>query len=376
VSKDPASTGPGDGAATIYSVAQHAGVSIASVSRVMQGSATVSEATRRRVLDAADALNYVPTGAARSLAVRHHEAQALVLPELAGPYYSELLMGFEARAAELGHGVLLLQAAGRQDLTAAVRRLAGRVDGLAVLGSAAIPEAVVDSVRASRPVLLVAGDPHPGVEAISSENASSTRFLTEHLMQHGRRRIVFVGDPSAGPDVRDRRRGYLEAHAASGRTAADPLLVPFREQDGAAVAARWLSGTIDADALVCANDELALSVMRGVQAAGRRVPADLAVVGFDDLMTARYVRPGLTTVRQPVRELGALAAERLHELVGGRAPHAELTVLPTRPVVRGSCGCSDAADAAPEPSTRGAPGRPTDQSTPPATSRHEGEEHR
>lgn len=374
------SADPG-GPATIYSVARHAGVSIASVSRVLQGSATVSEATRRRVLDAVDALNYVPTGAARSLAVRHHEAQALVLPELAGPYYSELLMGFEARAAELGHAVLLLQAAGRDDLAGAVRRLAGRADGLAVLGSAAIPEAVVDGLRAHRPVLLVAGDPHPGVEAIAAESASSTGFLTEHLMEHGRRRIVFVGDPDAGPDVRERHRGYLEAHAAAGRQAADPVRVGFREQDGAAVAKRWLAGGIDADALVCANDELALSVMLQVQAAGTQVPEQLAVVGFDDLMTARYVRPGLTTVRQPVRELGALAAERLHELVAGRAPHPELTVLATDPVVRGSCGCDERAapppsGTEPDPDHDQDPGHPVDRSTAPATSRHEGENHR
>ncbi len=115
----------------------------------------------------------------------------------------------------------------------------------------------------------------------------------------------------------------------------------FREEDGAEVGARWLRGEIDADALVCANDELALSVMRHVRSAGVRVPERLAVVGFDDLMTARYVSPGLTTVSQPVRELGGLAAERLHELSAGRAPDPDLTVLPTRPVIRASCGCPE-----------------------------------
>jgi len=103
------------------------------------------------------------------------------------------------------------------------------------------------------------------------------------------------------------------------------------------------------------------------------------VVGFDDLMTARYVRPGLTTVRQPVRELGALAAERLHDLVAGRAPATDPTVLPTRPVLRGSCGCPDTDPAdehdpatTPDPD----PGHPVDRSIPPATRRHEGENHR
>ncbi len=329
------------GTATIYSVARLAGVSIASVSRVLQGSATVSDTTRRRVLEAVESLNYVPTSAARSLAVRHHEAQALVLPELVGPYYSELLMGFEARAAELGHGVLLLQAAGRDDLRTAVRRLVGRVDGVAVMGSSAIPEAVVETVRSAKPVLLVAGDPRPGVEAIATESASSTVFLTQHLFEHGRDRVVFVGNPDAAPDVRDRHRGYVEAHEGRGREPRPPVRVAFREANGTAVGEQWLRGEIDADALVCANDELALSVMRRLQDSGVDVPKRLAVVGFDDLMTSRYVRPGLTTVSQPVRELGALAAERLHELTSGRTPHPGLTVLPTRPVLRGSCGCPE-----------------------------------
>ncbi len=331
------------GTATIYSVARQAGVSIASVSRVLQGSATVSDTTRRRVLDAVETLNYVPTSAARSLAVRHHEAHALVLPELAGPYYSELLMGFEARAAELGRGVLLLQAAGRDDLRTAVRRLAGRVDGVAVMGSSAIPAAVVETVRDVKPVLLVSGDPRPGVEAIATESASSTAFLTEHLFEHGRERVVFVGDPDAAPDVRERHRGYLDAHRAKGHRPPEPVRVAFREADGTEVGERWLRGEIDADALVCANDELALAVLRRVQDAGVPVPERLAVVGFDDLMTSRYVRPGLTTVSQPVRELGGLAAERLHQLAAGRTPRPDLTLLPTRPVLRQSCGCAEPA---------------------------------
>src|SRR3954453_3631593 len=121
--------------ATIYSVAERAGVSIATVSRVLQGVNVVSAATRQKVLDPVDQLDYVPLGPARSLAVRQHEALGLVLPELSGPYYSELLMGFESRSAELGHSVSLLLLAGKADPTWAVRRLATRVDALAVHGS-------------------------------------------------------------------------------------------------------------------------------------------------------------------------------------------------------------------------------------------------
>ena len=113
----------------------------------------------------------------------------------------------------------------------------------------------------------------------------------------------------------------------------------FRERDGTAVAELLLAGDLPADALVCGNDELALAVMARLTDGGVDVPEDIAIVGWDDVMTARYVRPGLTTVRQPVQELGALAADRLHDLVSGAAPSAERRVLATQVVIRSSCGC-------------------------------------
>src|SRR3712207_4148976 len=138
---------PGPSGATIYSVADRAGVSIATVSRVLQGSSLVSEQARAKVHQAALELNYVPLAAARNLAVRQHEAHGLVLPELTGPYYSELLMGFESRAAALGQSVVLMLAAYKPDLARAVTQLATRVDGIALLASAAIPDEVIRSVQ-------------------------------------------------------------------------------------------------------------------------------------------------------------------------------------------------------------------------------------
>ena len=337
------SAAPRPPAATIYSVAAAAGVSIASVSRALQGSSEVSERTRAKVLAAAAKLNYVPLAAARSLAVRHHEAFALVLPELDGPYFSELMMGFEAQASELGHSVVLLMTAGKPDLERAVRQTATRVDGLAVLGSGPTGRAVVAALGAAKPVLFIAGDDTDDVEGIRAENLNSARDLTTHLIEHGRHRLVFVGDPTAAPDVRDRYEGFALAHQVLGRAPAPPVRVGLRERDGIRFAQTLLAGddAHDADALVCANDELALAIMDRLTRAGRRVPADIAVVGWDDVMAARYVRPGLTTVRQPVRRLGELAATRLHGLLRGTAVEHSLHVLPTDLVLRGSCGCAE-----------------------------------
>jgi len=331
---------PSPSTATIYSVAERAGVSIATVSRVLQGAGVVSSATRQKVLDAVEQLNYVPLGAARSLAVRHHEAHGLVLPELSGPYYSELLMGFESRAAELGQSVILLLTDAKRDMARAVRQLATRVDAIAVLGSAAMPPDVARALHGRKPVVIIAGEPQEGIECVAAENTHSAHALTAHVLDHGRRHLVFVGDPDGAPDTRERYAGFAAAHVERGLTPAEPIRVEFRETEGAGVAARLLAGEFTADALVCANDELALSIMTSLQDAGRDVPGDVAVVGWDDVMTSRYVRPGLTTVRQPVHELGVLAAERLHQRVIGGAPRLDPQVLPTQLVIRHSCGCT------------------------------------
>jgi len=328
--------------ATIYSVADLAGVSIASVSRVLQGSANVSEATRSKVIDAAARLNYVPLAAARGLAVRLHEAHGLILPELSGPYYSELLLGFESRAAELGQSVVLLLTQGKADIGRAVRHLTTRADGVAMLASSTIPGDVVDSLNSSKPLVMISGQPRPGVETISAESRDSAAWLTTHLMvDHGRRHLLFIGDPDAAPDVRDRYRGFADAHSALRRRPRDAVAIPFREAEGTVVGDRLLSGRLRADAVVCANDELALSIMARLQDGGRDVPRDIAVVGWDDVMAARYIRPGLTTARQPVHELGSRAAERLHERISGAPPADSPQVLPTEVVLRASCGCPE-----------------------------------
>jgi LacI family transcriptional regulator len=138
----------------------------------------------------------------------------------------------------------------------------------------------------------------------------------------------------------------VAAHRARGLDAADPVPAEFREHEGEAVADRLLSGELTADALVCGNDELALALMMRLLDGGLDVPGDVAVVGWDDVMTARYVRPGLTTVRQPVRELGALAADRLYDLVNGATARPHRQVLPTELVIRSSCGCRAPAEPA------------------------------
>lgn len=340
--------------ATIYSVASAAGVSIATVSRVAAGSTAVSEATRTKVLAAMDALDYLPSGAARSLAVRQHDTHGLVLPELNGPYYAELLVGFETRAAQLQQSVMVVIANSKADRAAAVRKLATRVDGIAMLGSDSVHLA-----RSPKPVVIIAGDTQPGAEAVAAENVESATKLTEHLLNHGRTNLLFLGAIDRASDVRERYEGFAAAHVARGLVPAQPVAVEFRERAGAGIADRVISGDLTADALFCGNDELALAIMAHLIDNGIDVPGDIAVVGWDDVMTSRYVRPGLTTVRQPVQQLGAVAADRLHELVHGASFRLERQILPSELVIRSSCGC-------PAPTTSPAMTAPTASSAPPA----------
>lgn len=335
--------------ATIYSVAEAAGVSIATVSRVVQGTGAVSEPTREKVLAAIDRLDYMPTAAARSLAVRQHEALGLVLPELHGPYFSELLMGFEEAAASLDLSVVLSLVEDDRPLDAArFTRLAAGVDGVAVLGGL-LPDDVLRRATRQKPLLVVAGTGGADLEHLASENTRSCEQLTAHLVDaHGRTRPVFAGDPEVAPDVRLRFEGFAAALTERGLPVPEPLGGGLRERDGVVAAERLLAQGMPADAVVCANDEIALALTDALAAAGLRVPDDVAVTGWDDIMAARYVRPGLTTVRQPVRELGALAARRLHERITG-APAHDAGVLATRVVVRGSCGCPEPERTSPAP---------------------------
>ena len=328
---------------TIYSVAQLAGVSIATVSRVLQGTRATSPQTRANVLAAVKELDYVPLQAARSLAVHRHEAHGIVLPDLIGPYYSELLMGYESAAAELGQSVVIVVADASGEATRAVR-LSSRVDGIVVANST-ISDDAARSLARRTPVVLLARPTVAGCDAVSAENFNSARALTEHLLAHGRRRLSFVGDPEGSPDVQERYLGFMEALSTSGTSAVGPIVkVGFRERSGADVAVQVLGHPTTSDALFCANDELALSTMKALQHSGIHIPDDIAIVGWDDVMTARYVSPSLTTVRQPLYELGRVAATRLHERITGAPVAPEPRILPTELVLRSSCGCPETDD--------------------------------
>ncbi|WP_193105444.1 LacI family DNA-binding transcriptional regulator [Brachybacterium sp. FME24] len=328
-----------DRAATIYAVAREAGVSTATVSRTLAGSAQVAPRTREAVLEAVRELNYLPDGAARALAGRRTHALGLVLPDIDGPYYAALLVAFEMAASELGLSVAIALAGQGSQPERAVRRLAGNVDGLAFMARSSAEDSLIAEVAKRKPVVTAARARIPGRDALFAENHATAARLTRHLLETGRRRLAFVGRPEEHSDVGARHRGFEAALAEAGLEPALLMEVDSVESEGLAVARRVVQERLELDAVVCGNDELALALMHELQDLGVDVPGDIAVVGWDDVIAARYVRPGLTTVAQPVDELGALAARRLAALIDGDEAAAEPVVLPSRIVHRATCGC-------------------------------------
>ncbi len=321
---------------TIRDVARHAGVSIATVSRVMHQHANVSEATRARVARAVEELEFTPSRLGRSLAERRHAANAIVFPDLSGPYYAEVVLGYESVAADLGRSVLILSTHGRAAAPAMVEEMADRCDGMVVMGRT-VPDALLERLHTrGMPLVLLARPQLDGIDSVKADNTGSGEALAAHVLERGARRLVLVGDPDLAPDL-DERWAAVERVAAdrADATVATVAVPILDEATGREVARTALDGTLP-DAFVCGNDELALGVLSGLESAGVDVPGQVLVTGWDDVMAARYA--GLTTVRQPMRELGGTAARLLDEVITGGRAEPRHVVLPTELVVRTTSG--------------------------------------
>jgi LacI family transcriptional regulator len=314
---------------TIYEVADRAGVSIATVSRALRGSDLVAAATRLRVRQVAEELRFRPSSAGRALAEGQHAANGIVFPDLSGPYYAEVVLGYEEVVAELGRSVLILATGGRANAADAVLELAGRVDGMVIMGRTVGDDVVARIADTGLPLVLLARQQVGQTDTVTADNEQSALALTAHLLDHGHREIAFLGDPGESPDVAGRYAGF---RTALGAGAPDPTPCAFDVHAGYTAATALLRETRP-DALFCANDEVALGALRAAEDLGR---PDLALTGWDDIMAAHYAR--LTTVHQSMRDLGATAARWLDERIGGSTAPARHAVLPTRLVIRASCG--------------------------------------
>jgi len=330
---------------TIRDVARHANVSVATVSRALNGHPNVAEEVRRRVLDVATQLRYSPHHAARSLSSRRTGTIGVVLPDLYGEFFSELMRGIDQVARERGLHLLVSSYHGNPgEQGAALRTMRGRVDGLLLMSPFVAGAEGLASELPPMPVVLM--NPALAVERLPSvgvDNHGGAMAMVRHLLAAGRRRIAFIAGPEDNVDASERLRGYRDA-LAQAAPGAEPWVLPgnFDEASGHAAGQRLLAAGERPDAVFAANDMMALGCLFALGQAGVRVPADIALAGFDDIPLSRYVDPPLTTMRVEIAELGARAIRRLLDTGpdadgGGPVP----ALLEPRLVVRASSGSAD-----------------------------------
>jgi len=328
---------------TIQDVADRADVSVATVSRVLNGSDRVRENTKETVVEAARSLGYHPNETARNLRAQETRMIGVLLPNMHGEFFAQVTRGLDQRAREYGHHLLVSNSHTQEDeAKSVIQSLLGRVDGLILLWPRLSHDFLGDLVPEGLPVVLLNTDRSTSrFQTLAFDNHDGAYAAVEHLAEHGHERIACLSGGTQNFDAQKRLAGYRAA-VADHDLIADPSLEiegDFTREAGRAAVERLLNLTPRPTALFASNDSMALGVLRGLHEAGLEAPDDLALVGFDDIPMAHYVAPSLTTVHAPMKELGERAIERLLALVQGDASPSHHT-LQTRLVRRESCGCT------------------------------------
>jgi len=330
---------------TIADVAQKARVSIATVSRVLNGTTPVELEKTNRVRLAMEELRFVPRHAARVLASKRTNTIGLVLSEISGAFFPSMLKGIEASAYEAGYD-LLIHATQKEGPS---RRPLGEhnTDGLLIFTDSLDHRELHHLYNMNFPMVLLHQSPPDSlsIPVIAVENKDGAAMLVSHLIEvHGRRRIVFLKGPEEHEDSVWRERGYREALAAHNLNFNPELSAAgeFDEEAAFAAVQKMLLDGIQFDAIFAGDDDSAIGALRALKLAGRLIPGDVAVVGFDDVPFARYLSPALTTVRAPIEAVGREAVRQLVRLMNGEQAEA-LTLMRTELVIRESCGCQFAS---------------------------------
>ena len=326
---------------TIADVARQADVSIATVSRVLNGTTPVQAEKADRVRLAMEELQFVPRHAARVLASKRTNTIGLLLPEISGAFFSPMLKGIEAAAHEAGYDLLVHST---QQVTTARRRLGEHnTDGLLIFTNSLAPGELQRLHSLNFPIVLLHQTPPDSLDipVIAIENKDGAVMLVRHLIEtHGRRRIVYLRGPEGHEDSVWRERGYREALENHAIEFDSDLIISggFDDEEAFAAIQGLLADGIEFDAVFAGDDDAAIGAMRALKLAGHVVPQDVSVVGFDDVPFARYLSPALTTVRAPIEQVGREAVRQLTRLINGEQAEA-LTLMRTELVIRESCGC-------------------------------------
>jgi LacI family transcriptional regulator len=329
----------------IEQIAKLSGVSRSTVSRVLNSDPNVKETTRSRVMEVIERVNYRPNVVARRLASGRTHVLGLVIPTAVAslftdPYFPGLIEGVSSACNAREYSVMLWLAEPEQE-----RRTIGQIANNGLLDGVIIASSLMDDplqqtlIQIGMPFILIGRHvADPNVSYVDVDNLNSAREAVAYLIRLGRRRVATITGPANMIAGADRRAGY-EAALRDRGIAPDLNLIAegdFTEVGGYMAAQRLLPH--QPDAIFAASDSMAVGALRALREAGRRVPADVALVGFDDMPFTARTDPPLTTVRQPIQRTGQLAAETLMDMLDERSSRPRRIILPTELVIRASCG--------------------------------------
>lgn len=301
--------------ATIRDVARRAEVSVATVSRALNGFDNVSDTTRERIAEAVRDLGYVPHAGARSLSLARTNAIGVVLPDLHGEFFSEIVRGMDREASRRGYLLLLSNLHASSDQAAlALRAMHGRVDGMIVMAPHLAADQLAAALPGALPTILINTREGSGTRAaIHLDNAAGARAVVRHLVARGRKRLVHIGGPTGNVDADERADAFRAACAELG-VESETVTGDFSEKSGEDAIGELLRRGDRFDAVFAGNDNMAIGALQALSSAGVAVPEEVAVAGFDDIPLARHL--GLTTVRVRIAELGGRALARLLASMG------------------------------------------------------------
>jgi len=328
--------------ATLNDVAKEAEVSIASASRAINGLDNVAEGVRTRVLEAAAKLKYIPHGGARSLALAKTNTIGLLLPDIYGEFFSEIIRGVDVAARARGLHLLVSGSHGDiKEAVAAILAMSGRVDGLLVMSPFVDSQDLGAVLPVSLPLVTIASRiGQSGYGAITVDNYAGGRLAVEHLVAQGCTRLAHISGPESNFEAQERKRGFEDAVKTAGAKVAHAVVHEgdFTEESGFRCIKDMLSaGAPTPDGIFVGNDMMAVGALFALKENGVSVPDDMAIVGFDDVPIARFAQPSLSTLRVGVYELGRRGLDLLADaLADPDAEPAESIVISPELVIRES----------------------------------------
>lgn len=330
--------------ATIHDVARDAGVSTATVSRVLSSPQVVAQATRERVLAVVERLGYAPNTAAKSLRTLRTQKILVTVPDISNPFFSQVIRGVEAAAQAAGYSVLLGDTRHDPDREEQYGQMLRRkeADGLVFLGHR-LPDSLAEMVEAmGARAPIVNGcefSPDLAVSSAHIDNARAAAEATQHLYALGHSRVGVISGPLASPISRDRLDGVRDAAARHGEAESLAVAVgDFSIESGLEQTLALLQAAPRPTAIFCFSDEMAMGALEAFRRSGLSCPGDISLIGFDDIRYAQYLDPPLTTVSQPMDQIGQEAVRLLLGILTGEASEVLHLTLPHRLVIRASCG--------------------------------------